>query len=74
MRHENSAMQVFSITRTLFTYEQFSNITIPDRLLKMRFKEEKHLKHLYEVNMLYFLLFGLNAYLAKIPEIAGAEF
>ena len=39
-RHENSAMQVFSITRSLFTYEQFFNITIPDRSLKMRFKEE----------------------------------
>ena len=44
-----------AITWSLFTYEQFSNITISDRSLKMRFKEEKHL---YGVNMLYFLLFG----------------
>ena len=33
-------MQVFSITRSLFTYEQFSNITIPDRSQRCALKKK----------------------------------
>ena len=53
MKLSNASFQYNTVP--IHINEQFSNITISDRSLKMRFKEEKHL---YGVNMLHFLLFG----------------